>query len=75
MKTVDIEDLIVEAILTFCENAAELGCPKDKEVDMWFRYLSHEEQRKVANKMLDIEERTNKMIEEDKKALERSQNS
>ena len=58
MKTVAIEDLIISTILTFCENAAELGCrPRDKEVDMWFRYLPYEEQYKVAQKMFDIEER------------------
>ena len=57
MKTIALEDLMIECILTFCENAAELGCPRDKEVDMWFRYLSHKDARKVAEKMLEIIER------------------
>lgn len=57
MNSVAVEDLIIDCILTFCENAAELGCPRDKEVDMWMRELSYEEQRKVADKMLDIFER------------------
>lgn len=66
MKTVAIEDLMIGTVLTFCENLAELGCPRDKEPDMWFRYLSYEEQYKVAEKMLEIEERVAKMIEDDK---------
>jgi len=61
MKTVAIEDLIVGTILTFCENAAELGCPRELDVDMWFRELSSEEQNKVASKMMEIEERYAKM--------------
>ena len=57
MKTVAIEDLMIGTVLTFCENLAELGCPKDKEPDMWFRELSVRNQRKVAEKMIEIEER------------------
>jgi len=57
MKTVAIEDLIISTILTFCENPAELGCPRDKEVDMWFRELPYKEQYKVADKMIEIEKR------------------
>jgi hypothetical protein len=56
-KTVELEDLVVGVILNFCENAAELGCPKDKEVDMWFRYLEPKEMRKVADHLLEIVER------------------
>lgn len=41
-------------ILAFCENAAELGCPKDKEVDMWFRYLSPKQQVSVCKKIIKI---------------------
>jgi len=47
MKVVAIENLIVKTILTFCENAAELGCPRDREVDMWFRELSSEDQSQL----------------------------
>lgn len=68
MKMVDLEDLVSDIVLTFCENAAELGCPRDKEVDMWFRYLSPKEQRKVAEKMLDIQERDSKRFKGEKKA-------
>ena len=64
MKTVAIEDLVIGTILTFCENAAELGCPKDKEVDMWFRELPYEEQYKVADKMMEIEKRDNEINKE-----------
>lgn len=56
MKTIAIEDIYIATILLFCENAAELGCPKDKEVDMWFRELSYEEQYNVVDKMLEIQE-------------------
>ena len=65
MKTVALESLVVGTVLTFCENAAELGCPKDQEVDMWFRHLSEEEQFKVAEKMMDIEERDMKANQEE----------
>jgi len=57
METIAVEDLMIACILTFCENAAELGCPRDKEVDMWFRELPYKEQYKVAQKMIEIEER------------------
>lgn len=64
INVVEMEDMIIDCILTFCENIAELGCPKNEEVDMWFRYLSYEDQRKVADKMLDIFERNRKIYEE-----------
>ena len=57
MKQIAIEDLIADTILWFCENAAELGCPRDKEVDMWFRELDKTDQFKVGEKLLDIMER------------------
>jgi len=60
MKEIAIEDITVVAIVTFCENAAELGCPRDKEVDMWFRELcadDYPEAQKVAGKLLDIIQR------------------
>jgi len=57
MKTVALEDIYIGTILTFCENAAELGCPRDKDVDMWFRELSYEEQTAVVHKMMEIEQR------------------
>lgn len=51
------EAIVREFVLAFCENAAELGCPRDKEVDMWFRILSGSGQRKVMNKLLKIMDR------------------
>lgn len=57
MKTVAIEDLMISVILSFCENAAELGCPRNKDVDMWFRELSYEDAVNVVNKIIEIQER------------------
>jgi hypothetical protein len=57
MKTVALEELMLDTIIYFCENAAELGCPKNKEVDMWIRELPHKKAIKVINKLLDIIER------------------
>ena len=54
MKTVALEDMAIECILLFTENLAELGCPKDQEGDMWFRYLPYDEQYKVVEKMFEI---------------------
>jgi hypothetical protein len=56
-KQVSIEVLLAFAILSFCENLAELGCPRDAEPDMWFRELSDEDKVKVSSKLLDIIER------------------
>jgi len=61
MNTVALEDLVAETILSFCENLAELGCPSSvKDPDMWFRYLSPNEQVEVASKLLYIMERNAK---------------
>jgi len=47
-----------KVILSFCENLAELGCPKDEpDADMWFRYLSPKDQLKVCKKLVKIIER------------------
>lgn len=68
MKTVALEGLVADVILGFCENLAELGCPKnEKNPDMWFRYLSPEEQLKVASKLMDIEVRDSKRFKKGKK--------
>ena len=56
-ETIAIEDLIVSTILNFCENAAELGCPRDKDVDMWFRELEPEAMTKVAVHLIEIVKR------------------
>ena len=69
VKTIDLESLVAAVILHFCENAAELGCPKDvREVDMWFRYLSEPEMIKVGSKLLDIIERDHKRFNGKSKA-------
>lgn len=57
MNTVAVEDLMSECIVSWCENLAELGCPRDQSPDMWFRYLSEEQRRVVMDKLLDIIER------------------
>ena len=58
IKTIELEHLVACVILSFCENAAELGCPKDApEVDMWFRYLSEDDMVKVSGKLIDIMDR------------------
>ena len=57
MKTIALEDLFISTILIVCENAAELGCPREKEVDMWFRELDSKGMKKVIRKMLDIAKR------------------
>jgi hypothetical protein len=67
MKEVAIESLMADVILQFCENAAELGCPRDKEVDMWFRYLEPAEQFAVCDKLLTIMERNIAKIDDENK--------
>jgi hypothetical protein len=60
METIAIEEIYASVILNFCENLAELGCPRDAEPDMWFRELSAEEQINIASKLIDIVERDTK---------------
>ena len=57
MKTVALENIVSSTILTFCENAAELGCPRDMDVDMWFRGLSEKDMFEVGDKLLRIQDR------------------
>jgi len=58
MNEIKLEHLVIETILTFYENAAELGCPQDKDVDMWFRELCDtapiEVTEELASKIIDI---------------------
>lgn len=42
---------MANAMKHVCENAAELGCPKGKEVDMWFRELSDDGRCDVISDM------------------------
>lgn len=61
IRTVALEDLMAGVVLGFCENLAELGCPKEeKNSDMWFRYMSPKERSKIMGKLLDIMERDEK---------------
>lgn len=57
MKTVALEGLMADVIVMWCENLAELGCPRNAEPDMWFREMTDEQRVKVAEKLLDIIER------------------
>lgn len=57
MKTIALEDIMAETIVSFCENAAELGCPRDQDVDMWFRNLTPDERYEIMDKLLEIQER------------------
>ena len=69
MKTVELSSLVADTILSFCENLAELGCPRDeKNPDMWFRNMSTKKQQEVAQKLLDIVDRDyERFKKEDKK--------
>ncbi len=81
MKTVAIEDIYASTILSFCENLAELGYRPEvsngrfmgeediEEVspDMWYRNLSPKEQRKIAVKLIKIEERDAKRFAKESK--------
>lgn len=61
MRTVAIEELMASTVEDFCANSAELGCPKDKDVDMWFRELSNEEQFDIMSKLIEIQDRDDKI--------------
>jgi hypothetical protein len=61
IKKSNLTRFTADIILSFCENLAELGCPKEeKDVDMWYRYLTPKQQNEVAEKLLCIIERTQK---------------
>lgn len=60
MNKIAIEDLIGEVILIFCENLAELGCPRDAEPDIWYRNLSQSQIHDIGSKILEIAERNSK---------------
>jgi hypothetical protein len=56
-KRTTVESHVADMVLTFCENAAELGCPRDKDVDMWFRELPKGKMKEVAKKIIAIQKR------------------
>lgn len=74
MKTIELEKLVASVILNFCENLAELGCPKnEKNPDiMWFRNLSPKEQVKVGDKLVTIIERDAKRFKDADKPKKKS---
>jgi len=41
-------------ILSFCENLAELGCPRHEDADMWFRELTKHGQLEVVEHLKEI---------------------
>jgi hypothetical protein len=53
-NTVELENLVTLAILTFMENLAELGFCGPGEVDMWYRNLPDEEKYLTSQKLIDI---------------------
>ena len=73
METVALEDLMADTILYFCENAAELGCPKDKDVDMWFREMTDKERYDVMSHMLTIQERDYERFKQEETNNEKTQ--
>ena len=54
---VQLEELMLFCVVAFSENAAELGCPRNKDVDMWIRELPIKKAKKVMSKLIDIIER------------------
>ena len=66
MKIIALEDIMADTIVSFYENAAELGCPRDDEVDMWFRNLTDEERSDIMSKLLNIQDRDEQIKQEDK---------
>jgi hypothetical protein len=66
LKTASLEQIVADVILSFCENLAELGCPRNAEPDIWFRELSNEERFKIADKLIDIEQRYEEEYAKDK---------
>ena len=75
MKTIELEEIVASTILDFCENLAELGCPRKSEPDMWYRNLSWDEQKKVADKLMTIVERDAKRFEEKPKKIKNSKSA
>ena len=72
IKSVDLESLVAETILSFCENVAELGYRPvvgkvDDGCDMWFRERTEKEQFDIASKLLEIIKRNMKMAKVDRK--------
>jgi len=66
-KKIDKNKLLLamlKLVVYFCENAAELGCPREKEVDMWIREMADSDSKAAVNvmrKLLKIIDRNSKM--------------
>ena len=69
MKTIALEDIMGDTILSFLENVEELGCPHDEYIDMWFRNRTNEEREDIMDKLLEIQERQLQEEEEDGKEI------
>ena len=54
---IELSELMLFCVVGFCENAAQLGCPRDKDVDMWVRELPVKKALKVMDKLLTIIEK------------------
>lgn len=64
-----IKFVMLDTIVLFCENAAELGCPREEEVDMWIRNLAMEEPDRAngaMEKLIEISRRNEGMYEKEK---------
>lgn len=57
MITIELENLYIGTVLTFCENVKALGCPEGESPTEWFQKLPYEKRREVAEKMIEIEEK------------------
>jgi len=51
---VNVEDLMLAVIISFYDSAAELGCPSDKDVNVWIREMNYKNAFKVMEKLEDI---------------------
>jgi hypothetical protein len=60
LPEIELTHFMAGVIEIFCENLAELGCEKDAEPDMWYRYLSDKQKLKVMKKMVKIIEKNYK---------------
>ena len=68
MHKIKSSELVAGVILDFCENLAELGCPRnEKDPDMWYRYLSPKQQIEVGQKLIKIIDRDAKRFKKETK--------
>jgi len=63
---IELSELVASVILDFCENLAELGCPRSAEPDMWYRNLSPKNRVAIGEKLIDIIERDSERFANEK---------